>query len=123
MGNIKPRWKKGESGNPAGRPPDALNAAMKKLTKLELEEIASMIIKGTLADLELIMKSKQSTVLKAMIAGVAVRTIKSGDSSALNALLDRLVGKVKDVTHFSGVGPATTVNLNIPSNGREVKKK
>lgn len=121
--NLKP-WKKGESGNPNGRPPDALNAAMKKLTKLELEEIANLIIKGTLADLETLMKNKQTTVIKAMIAGVAVKTIKNGDHGALNALLDRLLGKVKENHHFTGGAAvvAPTVIVTIPSNGREAKK-
>ena len=31
------KFKKGQSGNPKGRPPDALNASLKKLTKEELE--------------------------------------------------------------------------------------
>lgn len=121
--NLKPQRKGEPSINPGGRPPDALNAAMKKLTKQELEDVASMIIKGSIADLEILMKNKQTTVLKAMIAGVAIKTIKSGDSSALNALLDRLVGKVKDHLHHSGsTGPAPTVILKLPSNGREAKK-
>lgn len=123
--NLKRVPKGGPSPNPNGRPPDALNAAMKKLTKVELEEIANLIIKGTLADLEALMKSKQTTVIKAMIAGVAVKTIKNGDHSALNTLLDRLIGKVKEQHHFTGVqaAPPATVVVNIPSNGREAKKK
>lgn len=103
-----------------------LKRALKKLTKAELEEIATIVVKGSVDDLKALLKDGSTSIIKAMVAGVALRAIKNGDSSAFNTLLDRMIGRVpaKDSIHFSGDGSvaAPTVVVNIPSNGREVKK-
>lgn len=116
-------WEKGKSGNPKGRPPDALNAALKKLTKQELEEIGSMVVKGTLADLKSLIKNDQSNCVQAMVAGMVIKIVKHGDASAFNAIMDRLVGKVKQGFEHTGIPAAAPaqVIVTIPSNGREAK--
>lgn len=91
------QWKKGQSGNPSGRRPDPPELrAIKNLTEEELVEIGSLVVKGNIDDLKRIKDDPNTTVLKAMIAAVAIKTIAKGDGQALEVLLNRLIGKVKD---------------------------
>jgi hypothetical protein len=116
---IKPRWKKGESGNPRGRPPDDFGLrAIKMLTQEELATVANLILKNNVDALKAIGKDENSSVLKTMVAAVAVKIISNGDMHALDTLLNRLIGKVKDQINVTGV-EAPQVILTIPSNGRE----
>ncbi len=120
LGN--PNWKPGQTGNPNGRPPDALNAAMKKLTKNELEDIATLIIKGDYKSLKKVAADENQSALKVMIAAVCVGIVNEQDMSALDKLLNRLIGKVKETVEVNNTGNMpTTVMLNIPDNGRAAK--
>lgn len=120
MGNIKnlKNFKKGQSGNPAGRPPDALNRVMKKLTKNELEEIANLIVKGTVAELKKIAQSKNTQALRVMFAAIVVKIIERGDMDAFDKLLNRLIGKVKDDVDITSNAGTPTVIVNLPNNGK-----
>lgn len=73
--NIEPRWKKGESGNPNGRP--------KKIP--ELRELLGNVLGDTKDD-----KTAAEAILMAL-RGKALR----GDVRAAELLLDRAYGKVK----------------------------
>ncbi len=104
--NAKPpkqgMWKKGQSGNPkGGLAHDPALKKLKRLTKDEMIEIGSMVVKGSVASLRAIAKDPNESALKCMMAAVAVRTIVKGDPKALDALLNRLIGKVKDEVHVS----------------------
>ena len=119
--NIKPRWKKGESGNPKGRPvstPEQLR--LTRLTKTELTEIGSYIVKGDKTELKKIVDDPTTSILKSWIASIAIKGIASGDMDALNKLLERIVGKVKEEVEVSG--NAVSVVVGLPSNGSEKKK-
>ncbi len=120
MANPKPatKFKKGKSGNPAGRPPDPPELkALKNLTKAELIRVANIVVKGDMAALKAIAASDKSSVLEAMLAGVCIRIMKRGDMQALNILLDRLIGRVPGKDELP---PSTgsKVLIYIPDNGR-----
>lgn len=119
---TKTAFKKGQSANPNGRPPDALNAAMKQITKEELQDIASLIIKGNVEALKEVRHSMGASAIRVAIVSVVLKIIERGDMIALDKLLDRLIGKVKSEVdlHASGLMP-TTVVLRIPDNGRTSK--
>lgn len=117
------KWKKGQSGNPNGRPavPPELKI-LTHLTKQELVEVGNLVIKGDIKELERKTKDKSATVLQTMLASIAQRVIRDGDAVALDRLLDRFIGKVKDEVHFTGdVLNMPQIIVNLPSNGREVK--
>lgn len=125
MANTKglKSWKKGQSGNPKGRPPDALGSALKRLTKDELEEIANIIIRGNRADLERIAKDPATSNIQALVASAVIKIMKTGDIYMLDTLLNRLIGKVKDTVHHTGDGSIAppTVIVKLPDNGRTAK--
>ncbi len=89
------QFKKGQSGNPlGGKLHNPELRAIKKLTAIEVAEVGSLLLDGNLAALKAVAKDPNATVLKVMIASVAVRTISKGDYGALDTILNRLVGKV-----------------------------
>ncbi len=101
---------------------------MKALTKSELMEIANLVVKGDTVALRKIIDDAKNNVpgvgtLQAWVAGVAMKGISKGDMGALDVLLNRLIGKVKDEVNFTGDVPnnAPQVIVTIPSNGREAK--
>ena len=101
------RFKKGQTGNPDGaRLHDPLVKAFKNLTKDEMMEIGTLVLKGSIDELKQVSKNPKTTVLKAMLAAVAVRTISKGDPGALEVLLNRLIGKVRDDIHHTGLPAA-----------------
>jgi hypothetical protein len=115
-----PKFKKGQSGNPKGRPPDMLGKKMRQLTAEEFAEIANLIIKGSIEELRAIAKDDSQSALRVMIAAVAVKTIQKGDMNALDTLLNRLVGKVKE--HVEHTNSDVQVILTMPDNGRRDQK-
>ncbi len=122
---IEHRWKAGQSGNPLGRGAgDPALTAIKNLTKAELIEIGNLVIKGSVKQLRELKDDEDQTVLKRMLASVCVKVISKGDMQALDVLLNRLVGKVKDdvtVTNLNRGEPARVV-VTLPNNNREGKK-
>ncbi len=99
------RFKKGVSGNPeGGRKHDPELRKLRNLTKEEMVEIGSLIVKGDIAELERLKNAIKKVakgelapkvpVLQAMMASVALKTIATGDANALDILLNRLVGRV-----------------------------
>lgn len=118
--NLK-KFKKGQSGNPLGGKLHNPELRMiKHLTQSELIEIGNLVIKNNTDRLREIAKDPQASVIKVMIASVAVKIISKGDMHALDVLLNRLVGKVKDqvaVTHQT----SGRVVIKTYKNGSEVE--
>lgn len=127
MPNYNPKggkkFVKGQVANPLGG--GAHNQDVKQLRKLtadELEQVISLVVHGKLDELQAIARDKDANVLKIWIASIAVKAIQKGDPTALNALLDRVIGKVKDRVHFSGnANPESNVQIvvSLPKNGSE----
>lgn len=100
-----------------------LGAKMRQLTAEEFAEIANLIVKGSIEELRAIAKDESQSALKVMIASVAVKTISRGDMNALDTLLNRLVGKVKDRVEVTGANGGPQVILTMPENGSEAPKE
>lgn len=96
---MKPRgkpFKPGQSGNPGGRVKETHSMKeIRKLTQQQIEEMASLILNGNVDELKRIAQSSESSTLQVWISSGAITGIKKGDMGALNAILDRIVGKVK----------------------------
>ena len=94
---------------------------LKVLTKKELAECASWLAKSTLKDLADIPQNPDSTVIQAMVAAVAARVITKGDSMAFDALMNRIVGKVKDELHVDE--KSVKVVITLPSNAPPIENR
>jgi hypothetical protein len=107
-------------GNKLGKGAGHHNADLKKIRKLTHEQVAEMgsvLLDGTDGALLAIQENPESSTLKKWIASIITIGIERGDSRALDVLLDRLIGKVKEEIEVTGVD--YRVNLTMPSNGRE----
>jgi hypothetical protein len=98
------QFKKGQpSPNPLGRKlQDPAMRKLAKLTKEELVEVGSLILKGEIKNLKKLAVDTEATVLQRMVASVAVRIMGKGDMHALDLLLNRLIGKVKEEVEITG---------------------
>lgn len=122
LANLKP-FQKGKSGNPSGRTQQSPELhRIKQLTASELAELANYIIKGDYETIRNLGKDPNATVLQRMVVAVATKIIMKGDMQALDTLLNRLIGKVKEHVEVTGKDGGPQVIVSIPSNGREVVK-
>jgi hypothetical protein len=80
------KWKKGQSGNLAGRPKGGVNLTS-RLKRQLLEELPNTQHDGVKADL----------IIRAL-----VEEAKAGNMQAINCILDRLEGRVTDKVEMSG---------------------
>jgi hypothetical protein len=82
MGKEKTQFKKGQSGNPSGRPkelPEFIQA--RKLNRIELEAVLNRLVTPRIEEI---------------IQKVVDNAIETGDPRYADFLLNRLVGKVPD---------------------------
>lgn len=88
-------WVKGESGNPKGRPkiPPEIKA-MRQLTNLEFSRLANKFLCMTKDEIQECIKDPRASVLELMIASIISKGLSQGDQIRLNALLERIIGKV-----------------------------
>lgn len=92
-------FKKGQSGNPLGG--QLLNRDLiivRRMTHQELADMGDILLQksGTLEHLEELITSPETSYVKKIFASVALRAIRSGDYHAMEALLNRIIGRVKE---------------------------
>lgn len=105
------KFEKGKSGNPAGRPP--MPKPIQKLRKVSRDKIAKLCDKLTkipIDEVERIYANPKTSSLESMLAGVISKAVRDKDQIALNALFDRMVGKVKDIQEYSARITQTSPN-------------
>jgi hypothetical protein len=100
------RFKKGQSGNPAGpKPlPEDIREA-NKLTKTMIMEILGQYLSMRVESLNHILTDDTKPVFHRMVASVAKIAIEQGDHQRLNFFMDRIVGKVTDRVEHKGATP------------------
>lgn len=106
---VATQFKKGQSGNPlGGKLANPELRAIKRLTSIEVAEIGKLVISKNSAKLKAMIEDSANnpeskhSALKIWIATVAYKGIKKGDAHALDILLNRLIGKVKDKIEITG---------------------
>lgn len=121
MNNLKP-FKKGNKANPIGaKAHNGLKAQLKKLTTQELSKMIELVMTKSVLDLQKIAQDPREIALKVGIASAMVRMINKGDFDALEKMLQRVVGKVKDEVDLNHNGipqaPPAVMHVYIPANG------
>lgn len=96
-GSEKTFWKKGQSGNPAGRVklPEEVKQA-KKLNRVSMEAALNKFLGWETQQLADFLDNKKNPVLEMIVARILIEAMKKGDQMRLNFLFDRLIGKVQD---------------------------
>ena len=83
--NLKP-WRKGQSGNPKGRPKKA--DCLTSLLKEEIEKVDP--------------EDKDGRTHMEMIVDATMRLAKNGNATALKEIWERMDGKVRDKLELTG---------------------
>lgn len=109
-----------------GRPPDDPTLkAVKMLTKRELAEVGSLILKGNVIDILALVQDKERlkkvSAMHAVIASIVAKIIQKGDMVAFDKLLDRIVGK-NSADEMAPLNLPRVV-ITLPSNQREALDK
>lgn len=89
--NLRPPWPKGYCPNPGGRP-------KRQLTADKLADIIDRFSFMLPAELEAIIEAKTAPLIEIQIASIIVAGIKQGDPARLNFILERIIGKVPDLS-------------------------
>lgn len=141
MANPNPaphrRFKPGQSGNPKGNALPPVVKTIRHLTHAHIAEIGTLILNGDVPALREVVQSikspdpgvsKKYTAMQVWFATCALKAIAKGDVYALNAFLDRVVGRVRqeiEVTGSNG-GPILLAHMtdeDIEARYRELKQK
>lgn len=92
-------WQKGQSGNPnkiySRLPPELL--AIKSFTNKEAIKVISKYARMTYSELLASLGDKKTPCIELAIAEVFKMSIEKGDHIRLSFLLDRSIGKVKEI--------------------------
>ena len=103
--NLRPPFKKGQSGNPRGG--QLHNPFRRALANLTIEEFAKVIELVMTTDIEGLERMAEDRTLSALQMGVArafLKSVKDGDISTMNEISERVIGKVPDqVIHTASV--------------------
>lgn len=104
------RFKKGESGNPAGRPaiPPEIRE-MKKLAKDDLEKLISLLLEATDLRIQEILDSPDTPMIEKIMAQILKKARESGNMGQFDMVLNRVIGKVKEHIEHSGLKPTVLV--------------
>ena len=95
--NLKPAWKKGESGNPNGRPRKFVSTLKSMGYKnSEVADSIQSMLAMTLDELKEVYQNPLSTVLEKTVAGAIKKSIEKGDLNSIEILLSRVFGKPKE---------------------------
>jgi len=117
------QFKKGQVGNPLGG--GAHNPELKKIRKLTNEQVAevgSLILTLDAKRIDALRKKKEGvSILQTWIANAAYWANKRGDVYALNTLLDRISGKIKETKEVKLETNEPQVKIYLPDNGRGKK--
>lgn len=101
---LKP-FTKGKSGNPKGSSErQRALGQVSRLTGEALADIASALLYGTEGALEAMLSDPKANVLSKWTAKLIMHSMIEGDAAVYNAVLNRIVGKVKERIEHSGPG-------------------
>jgi len=102
---IEPRWKKGESGNPKGRPKKpVLQMKVAGYTLHEINDTIQARCSMTLDQLRQIWDNPNATLLERTIAAALRKSIEKGNLDSLETLMNRVYGKPNEKLDITTAG-------------------
>lgn len=114
--NLKP-FKKGQSGNPKGRPKKYVLSLKKEGYKLtEINDTIQSMVSMNIEELKKVYENDNSTILEKTVAAALKNGLKKGDLNNLETLMNRLYGKPKEKMDITTAGekinePRYTINI------------
>jgi hypothetical protein len=110
--NVPPRWKKGESGNPNGRPPKTINSIMRELGEGTLLDVKMNIrmsdgtVRTKIIDLTTeTNKRKYRATINEVVASTVIQQAIAGDVQSQKMLIES-----QDVEKGTAPPPQIVIN-------------
>lgn len=96
--NDKTKFKKGQSGNPNGRP-RKFTCSLKEdgYKQSEINDTIQVMLAMTPDELKGVVSTNQATVLEITIASAIRKSIQQGNLSSIETLITRVYGRPKDI--------------------------
>lgn len=105
--DIQPRWEKGQSGNPNGRPRKWISELKESGYKSsEVNDCILIMLSMTIEELADVYKNPKATILEKTVANALKRSLEKGSLYSLDTLLNRAVGKPKESVDHTTNGEA-----------------
>lgn len=106
--NLIPKpWKKGQSGNPKGRPTKPVLQLKKEGYKLhEINDTIQTLLNLNLEELKDVWENPKATLLERTIASAIRKGIEKGNLESVETLLNRVYGKPKEAVDVTTKGQA-----------------
>ena len=119
--NIEPhKWKKGQSGNPKGRPRKWVSTLTDQGYKSsEVHDCILAMMAMTLDELQDAYENENATVLEKTVANAIRRSIKKGSLYSIEALMDRVFGKPKETVNQNMSGRIEQITIEVKRNRDE----
>jgi hypothetical protein len=116
-GQIEPRWKKGESGNPNGRPRKWISELKDNGYKSsEVNDCILVMLSMTIEELAEVYKNTKSTILEKTVANALKRSLEKGSLYSIDTLLNRAIGKPKEsIDHTTDGQKINDIKITIVS--------
>lgn len=122
--HLKPPWKKGQSGNPKGRPKGSVSVIPHALREISLpifREVIETVLKGNMAALNAIIEDPEAPVIKVAVAKSFRKALKAGDYSTVERIIERIVGKIPDELNL--VSKNMNANVSLPTESAVTKEE
>lgn len=114
----KHQFKKGQSGNPNGRPRKYVSTLTDQGYKLsEINDTIQAMMAMSLDELKKVYQDKEATILEKTIAHSMQKGLKNGNLSSMETLLTRVYGRPKEKLETEG----TNTNFNVDLSGLSTK--
>ena len=95
--NIQPRWEKGVSGNPNGRPKKYVTLLREQGYKLsEINDTIQTMLQMDLDELKEVWDNPKATILEKTIANAMRKSLEKGSLYSVETLLTRVYGRPKE---------------------------
>jgi len=114
------QFKKGQSGNPKGRPRKWVSTLTDQGYKVsEVHDCILAMMAMTLDELQDAFEEDNATVLEKTVANAIRRSIKKGSLYSIETLLDRVFGKPKETLNQNMSGRIEQITIEVKRNRDE----
>lgn len=111
--NIEPfKWKKGQSGNPKGRPLNPIPRALKELTIESYRNVIECVCAGNIDNLQAMISDPKVSVLQVGIAQAVLNALRAGDYAVIERIAERIVGKIPEELNLNSKNQNLNLNVN-----------